>query len=160
LVPRQGTLVPSSHWSQRSPQPPVRASRWRQCKASLKAEAPMAGLIGASSYELCALRDGPRKVGCDPSVRPPPQQQRGSKSESIRPLTLQPRNMKTQYGGKSSMLAVLALFGWRRRKVSYAVSHERFPRTPPVRKRSLLRLLKAEIFDFPRCSRSRGHAYQ
>ena len=31
-----------------------------------------------------------------------------------------------------SILAVLALFGWRWLKVSYAVSHERFPRAPPV----------------------------
>ena len=43
-----------------------------------------------------------------------------------------------------SILAVLALFGWRRRQVSYAVSHERFPRASPVRKRRLLRLLKTK----------------
>jgi len=50
-------------------------------------------------------------------------------------------------------LRVLALFGWRRRKVSYAVRHERFPSASrPERKRGLLQLLKTEIFDFPRAA--------
>ena len=52
----------------------------------------------------------------------------------------------------------IALVGWRGRKVGYAVRHKRFSRASrPERKRGHLQLLKTEIFDFPRCSRGRGH---
>ena len=60
-----------------------------------------------------------------------------------------------------SILAVLALFGWRRRKVSYAVSHERFPRASrPERERGPSQLLVTEILDFSRRGRGRGHSHQ
>src|SRR5215831_1553942 len=52
----------------------------------------------------------------------------------------------------------IALVSWRGRKVGYAVRHKRFSRASrPERKRGHLQLLKTGIFDFPRCSRGRGH---
>jgi hypothetical protein len=57
--------------------------------------------------------------------------------------------------------AVLALFGWRRRKVSYAVSHERFPRAlRPEWERGPSQLLVTEILDFSRRGRRQGHSHQ
>jgi hypothetical protein len=58
------------------------------------------------------------------------------------------------------VLAILALVGWHWAKVSYAVSHERFPRASPVRKRCLLQLLKTEIFNLPWGGQSRSQAHQ
>jgi hypothetical protein len=59
-----------------------------------------------------------------------------------------------------AILAIPAPFGWRWRKISYAVSNSRFPCTSPVRiPRDVLPcLLKTELFNLPRCSQSRSDA--
>jgi hypothetical protein len=60
-----------------------------------------------------------------------------------------------------SILAVLALFGWRRRKVSYAVGHERFARASrPEWERGPSQLLVTEILDLSRRGRGRAHSHQ
>ena len=55
----------------------------------------------------------------------------------------------TYRDGRLSILAVLAIFGWRWRKVSDAIGHERFPRAPSVRKRGPLRRTGFPLWEIP-----------
>ena len=100
----------------------------------------------------------PRKTLQVPRIAPP----QLWKSYASVHLPLRPGNHAVVLGlSILAIVAIPALFGWRWRKVSYAVSNRRFPCTSPVRiPRDVSPcLLKTELFNLPWCGQRRSYAH-